>query len=111
MHGFGNLLTYKTCFCFKMVYYKYNNVQVSSLKKTVSFLLYLETFANALQWYRPIILWIISYEKLTQHQIFININVYVNIGKAVTNNTNLAKFLRTGAADNDIHYFSRNMRL
>lgn len=43
MHGFGKLLTYKTCFCFKMVHYKYNQVQVS-----------LETFENALQWYRPI---------------------------------------------------------
>lgn len=30
--------------------------------------------------------------------------MYVNITKAVTNNPNLAKFPRTGAAANDIHY-------
>lgn len=40
-----------------------------------------------------------------------NINVYVNITKAVTNNHNLAKFLRTGAADNDIHYLWGNAQL
>lgn len=37
--------------------------------------------------------------------------MYVNITKAVTNNHNLAKFPRTGAADNDIHYLWRSTQL